>query len=83
MQQRLLQTQQSLERDYIRLRQAETRYRLLFDMAAEPVLIVDAGDAPHPRGQPCRAPPARGVRDGALVGTPVHTRSSQPTSATT
>ncbi|MBY0304696.1 MAG: transcriptional regulator PpsR [Sphingomonas sp.] len=42
MQQRLLQTQQSLERDYVRLRQAETRYRLLFDMAAEPVLIVDA-----------------------------------------
>ncbi len=43
MQQRLLQSQQSLERDYIRLRQAEARYRLLFDMAAEPVLIVDAG----------------------------------------
>ncbi|OYY89539.1 MAG: transcriptional regulator PpsR [Sphingomonas sp. 28-66-16] len=42
MQQRLLQTQQSLERDYVRLRQAEARYRLLFDMAAEPVLIVDA-----------------------------------------
>lgn len=42
MQQRLLQTQQALERDYIRLRQAETRYRMLFDMASEPVLIVDA-----------------------------------------
>ncbi len=42
MQQRLLQTQQSLERDYVRLRQAETRYRMLFDMAAEPVFIVDA-----------------------------------------
>jgi len=42
VQQRLLQTQQSLERDYIRLRQAEARYRLLFDMANEPVLIVDA-----------------------------------------
>ncbi len=42
MQQRLLRTQQSLERDYVRLRQAETRYRLLFDIAAEPVLIVDA-----------------------------------------
>lgn len=42
MQQRLLQTQQSLERDYIRLRQAEARYRMLFESAAEPVLIVDA-----------------------------------------
>lgn len=42
VQQRLLQTQQSLERDYIRLRQAETRYRLMFDMARDAVLIVDA-----------------------------------------
>lgn len=42
MQQRLLQTQQSLERDYMRLRQAESRYRILFDMASEPVLIVDS-----------------------------------------
>ncbi|RZM34198.1 MAG: transcriptional regulator PpsR, partial [Sphingomonas sp.] len=42
MQQRLLQTQQSLERDYIKLRQAEARYRLLFDLGTEPVLIVDA-----------------------------------------
>lgn len=42
LQQRLLQAQQSLERDYLRLRQAEARYRLLFDMAVEPVLIVDA-----------------------------------------
>ena len=42
MQQRLLQAQQSMERDYLRLRQAESRYRLLFDLSAEAVLIVDA-----------------------------------------
>jgi transcriptional regulator PpsR len=42
MQQRLLQVQQSLERDYLRLRQAESRYRLLFEMTAEPMLIIDA-----------------------------------------
>ncbi|WP_448502859.1 transcriptional regulator PpsR [Sphingomonas sp.] len=41
-QQRMLQAQQSLERDYIRLREAETRYRMLFDAAPEPVLMVDA-----------------------------------------
>ena len=41
MQQRLLQAQQSLERDYLRLRQAESRYRLLFDLSDEPVVIVD------------------------------------------
>lgn len=41
LQQRLLQVQQSLERDYLRLRQAESRYRLLFEMTGEPMLIVD------------------------------------------
>lgn len=42
LQQRLLQTQQAMERDYIRLRQAESRYRLLFNQSAEAVLVVDA-----------------------------------------
>jgi transcriptional regulator PpsR len=41
LQQRLLDAQQSLERDYARLRHAETRYRLLFQIASEGVLIVD------------------------------------------
>jgi transcriptional regulator PpsR len=43
LQQRLMDAQQSMERDYSRLRNIETRYRLLFQMSAEPVLIVDAG----------------------------------------
>jgi len=42
LQQRLLQVQQSLERDYLSLRQAESRYRLLFDMTAEPMMVVEA-----------------------------------------
>jgi len=42
LQQRLLQAQQSMERDYVRLRQAESRYRMLFDLAGEAVLIIDA-----------------------------------------
>lgn len=41
LQQRLLSAQQSMERDYLRLRQTEMRYRLLFDLSAEPVMIVD------------------------------------------
>jgi transcriptional regulator PpsR len=41
MQQRLLQAQQAIERDYVRLRQSEARYRLLFDQSSEAVLIVD------------------------------------------
>jgi transcriptional regulator PpsR len=32
----------SMERDYSRLRHVETRYRILFQTSAEPVLVVDA-----------------------------------------
>lgn len=71
MQQRLLQTQQSLERDYIRLRQAETRYRLLFDMASEPVLIVDAENRRIREANPA-AHRLMDAADGALIGMPVH-----------
>jgi transcriptional regulator PpsR len=42
LQQRLVEAQQSLERDYARLRHVEMRYRLLFEMSAEPVLVLDA-----------------------------------------
>ena len=42
MQERLTSTQRTIERDYWQRRQAETRYRLLFDVALEPMLIVDA-----------------------------------------
>ena len=41
MQQRLINAQQSMERDYARLRHAETRYRLLFQVSSEAVMIVD------------------------------------------
>ena len=43
IQQRLVAAQQSMERDYSKLRNAETRYRLMFQMSGEAVLIVDAG----------------------------------------
>lgn len=42
VQQRLVDAQHALERDYWRLRHMETRYRLLFDMASEAIVIVDA-----------------------------------------
>jgi transcriptional regulator PpsR len=38
-----LQVQQSLERDYLRMRQLEARYRMLFERSSEPVLIIEAG----------------------------------------
>lgn len=42
LQQRLMEVEQSMEREYSRVRHAETRYRLLFQIASEAVLIVDA-----------------------------------------
>ncbi len=42
LQRRLLDAQASMERDYGKLRQVETRYRLLFQMSPEAVLIIDA-----------------------------------------
>ena len=44
MQQQLINAQQSMERDYARLRHAETRYRLLFHLSSEAVMIVDSGN---------------------------------------
>ncbi len=42
LQQKLLDAQQSLEQDYNKLQQAEVRYRMLFSMASEAILFVDA-----------------------------------------
>ena len=42
LQQRLVEAQQAMERDYWRLRHVETRYRLLFQLAADTILVVDS-----------------------------------------
>jgi transcriptional regulator PpsR len=42
LQRRLVETQQSVERDYLRLRHIEARYRVLFETSPEAVLMVDA-----------------------------------------
>ncbi len=42
LQQQLMEALQAVERDYGRLRQMETRYRVLFQMSAEPVLLAEA-----------------------------------------
>lgn len=83
LQQRLLAAQQSMERDYVRLRQMETRYRLLFEQSAEAVFIVDtalrriteanpaarrlAGGDDRLVGQAFVAQLAEGARDTALT----------------
>lgn len=42
LQQRLIEAQQSMEREYARVRGAETRYRVLFQLTSDAVVIVDA-----------------------------------------
>ena len=66
VQQRLLQVQQSLERDYLRMRHVEARYRLLFERSSEPVLIVEASDFRIREANPA-AHTLVGARPGTLV----------------
>ncbi|MEO1015555.1 MAG: transcriptional regulator PpsR [Pseudomonadota bacterium] len=42
LQQRLIEAHQDLERDYSRLREAEARYKLLFESSSEAVLVANA-----------------------------------------
>jgi len=42
IQQRFTESQQEMERDYWKRRQAEARYRMLFQVATDAVLVVDA-----------------------------------------
>lgn len=45
LQQRLVDAQASLERDYAELRNTEARYRMLFDETPEPLFVLDARTA--------------------------------------
>lgn len=55
LQQQLLDVQQSMEREYSRLRHAETRYRLLFQLASEALLVVDAATSKVIEANPAAA----------------------------
>ena len=67
LQQRLLQAQQSLERDYLRLRQAESRYRMLFERAADAILVVEADSRRIREANPAAAR-LLSAHEGSLVG---------------
>lgn len=69
LQRRLMQAQQGMERDYARLRQAETRYRLLFQIASEPVLIVEAASRRVTEANPAAAE-FLGLEESQLLGQP-------------
>jgi PAS domain-containing protein len=59
LQQRLVDAQQSLERDYWRLRQLETRYRLLFRSATDAIVIIDPDTGKVVEANPARAAAGR------------------------
>ena len=67
LQQRLLQVQQSLERDYMRMRQLEARYRMLFDLSSEAVMVVEAQTLRIREANPA-AHTLTGTRPGGLQG---------------
>ena len=69
LQQRLVEAQMSMERDYSRLRHVETRYRMLFQMSSEPVFIVDASNLRVIEANPAAAELA-GESHGRMIGRP-------------
>jgi transcriptional regulator PpsR len=69
LQSRLIAAQQAMERDYWKLREVETRYRLLFNASQEAVLLVRASDLQVVEANPAAVAtlglaPALGNRDG-------------------
>lgn len=67
LQQRLLQVQQALERDYLRMRQLEARYRMLFERSSEAVMIIEASSLRIREANPA-AHRMFGARGGSLPG---------------
>jgi transcriptional regulator PpsR len=70
LQRRLVESQQAMERDYWRYREAETRYRHLFETTAEAVLIVDGSTQKVLEANPA-ARALCGARRARLVGAPL------------
>jgi transcriptional regulator PpsR len=67
LQQRLMNAQQSIERDYSRFRNVETRYQLLLQTASDAVLILDAQSAAVVEAN-AAARRLLGLRAGARAG---------------
>jgi transcriptional regulator PpsR len=68
-QQRLLRAQQAMERDSLRLRQLEARYRLLFDSAQDAIIVIDATSRRITEINPA-ARRLAGLGAGAIEGQP-------------
>ncbi len=70
LQRRLIDTQQAMERDYWRSREAETRYRHLLETSAEAVLIVDGSTQKVLEANPAARALCASTR-AKLVGAPL------------
>ena len=81
LQQRLLNAQASLEQDYSHLRDAETRYRLLFQTSSEAVLIFDPAHARIVEANPA-AREMLGSELKDIVGHPLLSRFADVDAAT-
>ena len=70
IQQRFVEAQQDLERDYWQRRQAESRYRMLFQVARDAVLVLDADTLTiieaNPTALMLLGNPAQGLENRAL-----------------
>jgi transcriptional regulator PpsR len=67
LQARLISAQQAMERDYWKLREVETKYRLLFDASHEPVVLLNAGTLRIAEANPA-AVQAIGLGAGTVTG---------------
>ena len=67
LQQQLVEAQRSAEREYLRLRSSETRYRILFQTSHEAILIVDANNLRSVDANPAAAALLEST-SGKLVG---------------
>lgn len=67
IQQQLVQAHQAMERDYARQRASETRYRALFQMTGEPILIADLASRKVTEANPA-AVRALATSSGRLAG---------------
>jgi transcriptional regulator PpsR len=73
LQSRLVAAQQAMEQEYERLRQMETRYRILFQTATEAFVIVDAASGRVTEANPAAAR-LLGAEATELAGRPLQAR---------
>ena len=67
LQQQLVEAQRTAEREYLRLRSSETRYRILFQTSNEAIFILDAGNLRSVDANPAAASLLEST-SGKLVG---------------